>query len=255
MIPNCELVKVDGTQFLILKGQDLISNHLKKELYENDIHQLALKLLINEDPGEVLDIGANLGTFCVPLAKKIAKHTYHAFEPQRIVYYQLCANTFINGLDNVHCHNFGLSDKEERLMLTMPDYASEGNIGAFSINKEVRENEYECKTEGVKEPLVVFTLDSGAHKNVRLIKIDVEGHELEVIRGAGKTLKDNNYPPIIFEAWAWKPWFEPKRKKLFSLLEKLGYEIQQLGQNNLAQHPKHKEKMNEKYSIADRSAG
>jgi hypothetical protein len=42
---------------------------------------------------------------------------------------------------------------------------------------------------------------------------------------------------------------------LFSLLEKLGYEIQQLGQNNLAQHPKHKEKMNEKYSIADRSAG
>jgi FkbM family methyltransferase len=242
MLPNCELVKVDGTQFLVFKGSDLISNHLKKALYEDDIHQLALKLLINEPDGIVLDIGANLGTFCVPLAKKVSKHTYHAFEPQRIIHYQLCANTFINGLDNVHCHNFGLSDKEERLMLTMPDYASEGNIGAFSIDKEVRDNEYECTTEGRKEPMVVFTLDSGAHKNVRLIKIDVEGHELEVIKGGIKTIKANNYPPIIFEAWTWKPWYQEKRKSLLDYLKGHGYEIQQLGENNLAQHPKYKDK-------------
>jgi FkbM family methyltransferase len=241
MLPNCELVKVDGTQFLVFKGSDLISNHLKKALYEDDIHQLALKLLINEPDGIVLDIGANLGTFCVPLAKKVSKHTYHAFEPQRIIHYQLCANTFINGLDNVHCHNFGLSDKEERLMLTMPDYASEGNIGAFSIDKEVRDNEYECTTEGRKESMVVFTLDSGAHKNVRLIKIDVEGHELEVIKGGIKTIKANNYPPIIFEAWTWKPWYQEKRKSLLDYLKGHGYEIQQLGENNLAQHPKHKD--------------
>jgi hypothetical protein len=52
MIPNCELVKADGTQFLVFKGQDLISNHLKKELYENDIHQLALKILIDK-PDEI----------------------------------------------------------------------------------------------------------------------------------------------------------------------------------------------------------
>jgi FkbM family methyltransferase len=129
-----------------------------------------------------------------------------------------------------------LSDKEKRLVLTMPDYANENNIGAFSMDKEVRENEYECKTEGVKEPLVVFTLDSGAHKNVRLIKIDVEGHELEVLKGGIETAKANNYPPIIFEAWTWKPWFEPKRKALLEYLEGHGYKIQQLGQNNLATH-------------------
>jgi FkbM family methyltransferase len=240
MLPNCELVKTDGIQFLIFKGQDLISNHLKQELYENNIHQLSLKLLIDAPEGEVLDIGANLGTFCVPLAKKVSKHIYHAFEPQRIVYYQLCANTFINGIDNLHCHNFGISDKEERLVLTMPDYANESNIGAFSMDKEVRENNYECKTEGAKEPLVVFTLDSGVHKNVRLIKIDVEGHELEVLKGGIETIKKNNYPPIIFEAWTWKPWFQPKRKALFEYLEGHGYEIQQLGHNNLATHESHK---------------
>jgi hypothetical protein len=85
----------------------------------------------------------------------------------------------------------------------------------------------------------VFTLDSGAHQNVRLIKIDVEGHELEVIKGGIETIKKNNYPPIIFEAWTWKPWFEPKRKALLEYLEGHGYDIRQLGHNNLAQHPNH----------------
>ena len=54
MLPNCKLVKTDGTQFLVFKGQDLISNHLKKELYENDIHQLCLKLLVDASEGVVL---------------------------------------------------------------------------------------------------------------------------------------------------------------------------------------------------------
>ena len=240
MIPNCELVKVDGTQFLVFKGRDLISNHLKKELYENDIHQLCLKLLINEDPGAVLDIGANLGTFCVPLAKKITKHKYHAFEPQRIIYYQLCANVFINSLGNVYTYEAGLSNQEADVELEVPDYTAETNIGAFSIDKEVRENEYECQTSGGKEKMILMTLDSVGFENVRLIKIDVEGHELEVLQSGIETIKRNNYPPIIFEAWTWKPWYQEKRTALFEYLKSHGYEIQQLGENNLATHRKNK---------------
>jgi FkbM family methyltransferase len=239
MIPNCELVKVDGTQFLIFKGQDLISNHLKKELYENDLHQLALKLLINEPSGTVLDIGANLGTFCVPLARKIPKLKFHAFEPQRIVNYQLCANVVINGLDNVQTYELALSDRDEQLNLVMPDYTKETNIGAFSIDKEVRENEYECATTSITNKIYLVPLDLLTFSDVKLIKIDVEGHELEVLQGGLETIKANNYPPIIFEAWTWKPWYQEKRKALFDYLEGLGYHIQELGENNLARHPKH----------------
>jgi FkbM family methyltransferase len=240
MLPNCELVKVDGTQFLVFKGSDLISNHLKKALYEDDIHQLALKLLINQPSGIVLDIGANLGTFCVPLARKIPKLKFHAFEPQRIVNYQLCANIIINSLDNVYTYEFALSNKEADVELAMPDYTKETNIGAFSIDAEVRKNEYECATTSITNKIYLVPLDLLAFSDVKLIKIDVEGHELEVIKGAKKTIKDNNYPPIIFEAWTWKPWYQEKRKELFDYLEGLGYEIQQLGQNNLATHRKNK---------------
>ena len=241
MIPNCELVKVDGTQFLVFKGQDLISNHLKQELYENDIHQLALKLLINEPSGTVLDIGANLGTFCVPLAQKIPQLKFHAFEPQRIVSYQLCANVFINSLENVYVYELALSNENASIDLAMPDYANESNIGAFSIDKEVRENEYECKTVNTTDRIDVAPLDFLTLDNIKLIKIDVEGHELEVLKGGIETIKASNYPPIIFEAWTWKPWFEPKRKALFEYLEGHGYDIKQLGHNNLAQHPNHVE--------------
>ena len=239
MIPNCELVKVDGTQFLVFKGQDLISNHLKKELYENDIHQLALKILMDKPDGLVLDIGANLGTFCVPLARKIPQLKFHAFEPQRIIYYQLCANTIINSLGNVYTYEAGLSNQEADIELEVPDYATEGNIGAFSIDEEVRKNEYECQTKGSKEKMILMTLDSVGFENVRLLKIDVEGHELEVLKGGIETIKANNYPPIIFEAWTWKPWYQEKRKAVFDYLEGHGYKIEQLGENNLAQHPKH----------------
>jgi FkbM family methyltransferase len=240
MLPNCELVKVDGTQFLVFKGSDLISNHLKKELYENDIHQLALKLLINEPSGTVLDIGANLGTFCVPLARKIPKLNFHAFEPQRIINYQLCANIIINSLDNVYTYELALSNEDTDIELTLPDYSKETNIGAFSIDKEVRKNEYECATVNTTDKIQLIPLDFLKFNDVKLIKIDVEGHELEVLRGGIETIKANNYPPIIFEAWTWKPWYQEKRKSLLEYLEGHGYQIQQLGENNLAQHPKHR---------------
>jgi FkbM family methyltransferase len=241
MIPNCEIVKADGTQFLIFKGGDLISNHLKKELYESDIHQLALKTLINAPNGVVLDIGANLGTFCIPLAKKVPKHTYHAFEPQRIVSYQLCANIIINSLDNVYAYEVALSNEDKSIDCAMPDYSAETNIGAFSIDKEVRENEYECSTVNKTERIDLIQLDFLAFENIRLIKVDVEGHELEVIKGGIETIKRNNYPPIIFEAWTWKPWYQERRTALFEYLEGHGYNITEIGQNNIARHPNHEE--------------
>jgi FkbM family methyltransferase len=230
-----------GVQFLVFKGSDLVSNALRNGGYENDLHALSEGILRDKEDGVVLDIGANLGSYCIPLAKKYPHIKFEAFEPQRIINYQLSANIIINGLDNVYSYEFGLSDKDESIELAMPDYATEGNIGAFSVDKEVRENDYECQTQGKVDRIQLTTFDDLTFGKILLIKIDVEGHELEVIKGGIETIKRNNYPPIIFEAWTWKPWYQEKRTALFDYLHGHGYNIIELGQNNIARHPKHKE--------------
>jgi len=239
MIPNCQLITSMGVQFLLFNGNDLVSNALRNGGYEDDLHALSEGILRDKKDGVVLDIGANLGSYCIPLAKKHPHIKFCAFEPQRIVNYQLNANAIINGLENVHTHNFGLSDHKDIIELVMPDYTAEGNIGAFSIDKEVRENDYECLTKGDTEKILLLTLDSMSYKDIRLVKVDVEGHELEVIKGGIETLKANSYPPIIFEAWTWKPWYQEKRTALFDYLHGHGYNIIELGQNNIARHPEH----------------
>lgn len=63
------------------------------------------------------------------------------------------------------------------------------------------------------------------------MKIDVEGHEKEVLEGALETLKRNNYPTFIFESWS--PWRDDEgscparqlRKELLEYIESIGYKV------------------------------
>jgi FkbM family methyltransferase len=159
MIPNCQIISSMDAQFLVFKGNDLVSNALRNGGYELDLHAMSQRILSEYKDGVVLDIGANLGSYCIPLAKKYPDIKFHAFEPQRIVSYQLCANVIINGLENVYVYELALSNKNTSVELTTPDYATEGNIGAFSIDEEVRANEYECPTVNTTDCIDLSPLD------------------------------------------------------------------------------------------------
>lgn len=232
MIPEIHLATDGDLNYALFKHNDVISNAVRTGGYEKELQDLSGKLLSSYTDGIVIDIGANLGSYVVPVAKQHPHLQFEVFEPQRIVYYQLCANIFLNRLSNVYAHNVGVSNETRITSYTLPNYAEETNIGAFSIDFDTRAKDYEVKTEGVIERMPIIDLDSMQYEKVRLIKIDVEGHELQVLQGAEYTLSENNYPPIIFEAWTWK--FPEKREAVFDHLESLGYEITQYGQNNLA---------------------
>ncbi|MGI9136091.1 MAG: FkbM family methyltransferase [Candidatus Nanopelagicales bacterium] len=235
-LPEIHLATDGDLNYALFKHDDIVSNHVRAGGYEVELQTLSSELLAGYTDGIVLDIGANLGSYVVPLAKSHPHLQFEAFEPQRIVYYQLCANTFLNRLSNVYAHNVGLSNETRITSYVLPNYAEETNIGAFSIDFDTRAKDYEVKSEGVTERMPIINLDSMQYEKVRLIKIDVEGHELQVLQGAHFTLSENNYPPIIFEAWTWK--FPEKRQAVFDHLESLGYEITQIGQNNLAKYKK-----------------
>jgi FkbM family methyltransferase len=233
-LPEIHLATDGDLNYALFKHNDVVSNGVRSGGYEKELQSISSELLGNFTDGIVIDIGANLGSYIVPLAKQHPHLQFEAFEAQRIIYYQLCANTFLNRLSNVYAHNVGLSNEKRITNYVLPNYAEETNIGAFSIDFDTRANGYEIKSEGVTERMIIIPLDAMQYEKVRLIKMDVEGHELQVLLGAEHTLRENNYPPIIFEAWTWK--FPEKRQAVFAHLESLGYAITQIGQNNLAEY-------------------
>ena len=86
----------------------------------------------------------------------------------------------------------------------------------------------------------IARLDSLAlPKPPALLKIDVEGCDLQVLQGGVKLLESANYPPLLFEAWSFD-WFRPEKEKLLEFLRTLGYGATHIFNDDyVAQHPAH----------------
>ncbi|QXZ10878.1 FkbM family methyltransferase [Comamonas sp. Y33R10-2] len=242
MLPRVSRVEGQGADYLVFAGRDLISN----ELFRNGVweaHMLSLARLFfqDQDAPLVLDIGANLGAFSIPIAKELQAigGQVLAFEPQRIVYYQLCANIFINRLDNCVAMQQALGSERKIIDIPEVDYSINENIGAFSLQRNFREiHGIESAMKVQTHTVPMIRLDElDIHKSPCLIKIDVEGLEAEVLNGGRDFLRKHGYPPILFEAWN-HAWFDQGREELMALMAELGYRVQRLaGIEYLAQHP------------------
>lgn len=143
----------------------------------------------------IFDIGANIGTFTTWMAKAFPKGKVYSFEPQREVFQILCGNAAINNLYNVYAHNIGLGSNNCFIEFNEADYFKPCDFGTFTLNtnKYVERNKNSISVQ-------IMTLDSFVEtfkvKKIDLLKIDVEGMDVEVLIGASKTIK--KYYPIIF---------------------------------------------------------
>jgi FkbM family methyltransferase len=131
-------------------------------------------------PGDiVVEVGANIGAHTLALANLVGSQgRVHAFEAQRVVFQTLCANVALNSLTHVECRQLALGERVGTLMIPDFVYSEEGNFGGVEVSRF---------SEGFPVPLArlddVLDLPS-----CRLLKIDVEGMEREVIAGAAGTL-------------------------------------------------------------------
>jgi FkbM family methyltransferase len=131
----------------------------------------------------VFDVGANIGAHTVWFAKR-AKFCF-AFEPQRLIFQMLCANVALNGLRNVQAFNAAVSDEAGVTRVPLLNPEMQNNFGALPAFGH---------DEG--EPTMVMTLDEIDPPRVDFIKIDVEGHELQVLKGAQKIIK--KFRPVLY---------------------------------------------------------
>ena len=134
----------------------------------------------------VIDVGANIGTHTVFLAKKVGiGGRVLAFEPQRLVYQTLCANVALNALTNVNCVHAAIGDNRESITVPLLNPRAEFNFGELSLLDQ---------TQG--ETVSKIRIDDLALPRCALIKMDVEGMEIDVIRGATKTITTHH--PLLF---------------------------------------------------------
>jgi FkbM family methyltransferase len=242
MLPRVNLVRGEGADYLLFSTDDLITNQIVKHgVWEAPLIRTSDLFFQGVQKPQAIDIGANLGSYSIPVGKSLMRYggSVHSFEPQRIIYYQLCANIFINRLDNVYAHHVAVGSEVGYVNTPCVDYSRFKNIGTFSLIEKHRAKSLHAFVDRYERTKIItldgFCLDAAA----TIIKLDVEGYEINVLKGARGFLEHSRFPPILLECWQHSE-FDREREELMEAVHHLGYGVTSLFADNfIAQHPSH----------------
>ncbi len=216
-MPGRGSLHVEGFPAAILGYRAEDVTHIVPGQYERNLVDWARELAPRSK--QFIDCGAHMGSWSLVMATHFRE--VHAFEPQRLVFQQLCGNAALNGLTKLFAYNTGLDAEPGQLTLQRPGV----DRGSSSARADVAAR---FTAEGISlspEVVPVATLDhfSAALNDVGLIKIDVEGLELRVLQGATNVIR-NNRPKMLIECWS-NDWYQDDKNKLLGFLNVLDYRV------------------------------
>jgi len=174
---------INDSKLIIKNGMTGATGNIYVGLMEYEDMSFLLHYLQEDDL--FYDVGANIGVYTV-LASKVKKARTICFEPLPNTYEKLLDNIQINRLDNVISKNIGLSFEPSKLY--------------FTTTKDTM-NSVALESDKEKQEVDVDTLDniSQEYGIPKMIKIDVEGYETNVLKGANSILKSDTLEVIILE--------------------------------------------------------
>ena len=188
MLPAFMRPKMDSVKSFKLYGKSFITPKGPRELRTalNLIHEIIglnqYRVQLIKDDAVVIDAGANMGVFSIFAAVNHPHATIYAFEPTPSTFEALRENT--KGYPNIKIFNFGLGEKEKAAAIVMASGSGGNYIGDGGI------------------PVQIKTIDSFGLP-ADFIKMDTEGYEANILRGASGTIK--KYKPIIVMSAYHKP--------------------------------------------------
>ena len=176
-----------------------LKKRLERSIKNNDEQEINLIRDFISPGTDSIDIGVYRGVYSYEMSKY--SKVVHSFEPNPILLNNIKIN-LKKIIKNINFYNCALSNKEGLVSLRVPirnkdfnrkNYEEYFQMGKASIHNENRFDDFEVFNVECQK------LDNFNFSNkISFIKIDVEGHEMEVIKGAEKTIK-NNKPILLVE--------------------------------------------------------
>jgi FkbM family methyltransferase len=178
--------------------------------------------------GTFLDIGANVGMFSMSIAISMENIAVHAFEPVPDNYLTLEKNVKINKLSSkVILNNLAVGCECKTISMMVDGQLSHVSTG---------NNKSEFKSVGINCVSIDHYCETNRINDVTLIKCDVEGFELEVLKGAEKTIRLHK-PTLILEIEdRWTHRYGYSGKDIFVLMESMNYVSQSILPNGELGH-------------------
>ena len=185
----------DGLKFLHDKSDTSVaSSVLINGTYEPELLNEIYKTL--KTGSCFIDGGANIGFFSLIASKIVGQSgTVISFEPTPLTHTYLKKNININNASNITISKYGLSSSKKKLPFQMFGNPEGNSIISDKACELTDENEIiEINTISIDE----FCIENKISR-IDLFKLDIEGQELEAIKGAKKVLSENHSIKIIFE--------------------------------------------------------
>jgi FkbM family methyltransferase len=164
---------------------------------EYDTRNIRSVLRLVEPHWTILDVGANIGFWSIPLAHALKESgRLHCFEPVPSNFRLLTANVKGNCVSaTVHVHQVGLSDRSGTVPISLrEDFVGGSETGNAAIVIDGNDSRFQCVQVEVR-PLDTL-VDSLALNRLDFMKVDIEGHEYKFLAGAAQAIA--RFRPILF---------------------------------------------------------
>ncbi len=209
-----DLIKMRDGWMVYNKNDRYIGRSIKEygEWSQGEIN-LCKRVLSSTDV--LIEVGSNIGSHTVALAKTVQQGALYAFEPQNVVFQNLCANISINSITNCFCFNSALSDQQnQEFYYPNFNYGMKNNFGGMHLSAEKSKNFFRAEVD---------TLDNKFSdlQRLKLLKADAEGMEVNVLKGGFDLIKRTK--PFLYVENDIN--FIEKSKELIELIWSLDYRI------------------------------
>ncbi len=175
-------------EFLARQGKIMAEKLLRVKIYRSlprgvdPLYDLR-RLLPEWSPRIIFDVGANVGQSAETYSKQFSTAEIFSFEPSLKTFGQLGKNTA--AFHNVRCYRYAFGSKDEDVILTDGGHSL---LNRVIPHGSLKESVDPCVCENVRQKTIDVFCREEAVDRISYLKIDTEGADLEVLRGAGQML-------------------------------------------------------------------